>query len=405
MKVQEVILLIHVLAFSTSHWVCVQSAPIVITRTTLRNCISGFVAGEVTSCCPPDINLNGPIVDFIPRRDRIRNPRLRVRKALQCLSGHELETYTQKLQRGYKLMRALPQDDPRSLFQQNEIHCAYGSGAFMQDGIPGNLTVDIHSNWHFLPWHRMFVYFHEKILQKLLNDHKFSLHFWNFDNGVNANETDSYGEHRHGPRGCFKAGHFFPPLYNDNSSSTFHVNRSIRPFIPNLPVDLSLRNRNEPPLRFADVAVPRNREVMQRAMAAGTIPRDFFGIDIKVGTTRSIPLSDGGSLEFLPHNSVHRWIAGSSSSSATATKDPVFYTFHANVDRLWHVWEKLGMNRTAPADPDWLGAQFLFWDENKVLRRIKIGDCLNIEDFGYTYEPVNDANWMDSANSPDTSPP
>ncbi|KAG6557724.1 hypothetical protein Mapa_000489 [Marchantia paleacea] len=132
----------------------VQSAPIKITRETFKTCSRGQWAGIPADCCPPK-KIDGPIIDFSPPKLDPSKP-LRVRKALQCLSGKELRTYTKKLQKGYRLMRSLPDTDPRSYVRQYGIHCAYATGSFIQDG-SNNLTIDIHIGWYFHPWHRAYV--------------------------------------------------------------------------------------------------------------------------------------------------------------------------------------------------------------------------------------------------------
>ncbi|KAL2652676.1 hypothetical protein R1flu_020804 [Riccia fluitans] len=315
----------------------VQAAPIKVTLDTLRNCTNGSIAGRPAICCPgAEIDLTNvpPVVDFIPKRDRLGGHR--VRKALQCLSGEELEVYTQKLTKAYDLMRALPPSDPRSLHQQGIIHCAYGTGSFVQDGLSAvnNFTIDIHFSWLFLPWHRMFVYFHERILQKLLDDPTFTLHFWNFDNGLDG--TKSYSAQGHN-EGCFKPGHLFPEIYNNISSSTFEPDRSNRTLVPGIPVDLAFPvpaplPDNAPPVP-AEEAVPRNREVMHKAMERGNVSRHFFGITFKYGDPRPEPLVGGGSLEFFPHNSMHTWVGGLMRVPPTATFDPIFYPAHENIER------------------------------------------------------------------------
>ncbi|KAL3694758.1 hypothetical protein R1sor_008409 [Riccia sorocarpa] len=387
-----VVLFINVMQSGISE---VQGAPVRITLQTLQNCRNGSTFSRTTSCCPaPDVDLNVPVVDFVPKRHGV----CRVRKALQCLSGEELRIYTEKLTTAYEIMRNLPASDPRSLMQQGRIHCAYCTGSFTHDGLSAaaNFTIDIHFNWLFLPWHRTFVYFHERILQKLLNDETFSLHFWNFDNGADAtNSTQVETE------GCFKPGHFVPRIYNNNSTSTFDSNRSNRTLVPYIVADLSIPGAEFFPLipvRVADEAVPRNREAMRIGMERGTIPRDFFGVTFKYGDVRIVNVTSAGSLEFQPHSSMHRWIGGGILLPGTAAFDPMFYTFHANFDRLWHIWMETGDNRKLqPTDPDWLDAEFLFWDENQVLRRVKVRDTLSIGDLGYSYEKVNDAFWMEGA--------
>ncbi|OAE31511.1 hypothetical protein AXG93_3890s1000 [Marchantia polymorpha subsp. ruderalis] len=350
------------------------AAPITITRETFRACRPGSWAGIPSDCCPPKV-IDGPIVDFRPKYDASKP--LRVRKALQCLSGHELQTYLRKLEKGYVLMRALPDSDPRSFKRQNAIHCAYGTGSFLQDGST-NLTIDVHLNWLFLPWHRMFVYFHERILQKLLGDPEFSLHFWNFDNSVTATP-------RHGSRGCYKAGHFVPPMYNDPSKATFEANRSFMTFEPNRPWTCRSTSRKE--FHF-----------QRPSLRSPTVPSR----NKRAGTEKSCTAVGAGTIELVPHNTLHAWIGGWMLQPITAPIDPLFYPFHANMERLWSVWRKLGYGNDDPTDPDWLNATFLFWDENSVMRRVRVRDFLDLNALGYRYEKVNDASWIFFDNS--TSP-
>jgi tyrosinase len=44
------------------------------------------------------------------------------------------------------------------------------------------------------------------------------------------------------------------------------------------------------------------------------------------------------SLEAI-HDSVHVWVGGSMSAIPTAPADPIFWMHHANIDRLWSVWQ------------------------------------------------------------------
>ena len=46
------------------------------------------------------------------------------------------------------------------------------------------------------------------------------------------------------------------------------------------------------------------------------------------------------SMEGNPHGSAHVSFGGSISSIGTATRDPLFFLLHCNVDRLWAVWQK-----------------------------------------------------------------
>ena len=39
------------------------------------------------------------------------------------------------------------------------------------------------------------------------------------------------------------------------------------------------------------------------------------------------------------HNGVHDWVGGTMSDLLTAPADPIFWMHHANIDRLWAVWQ------------------------------------------------------------------
>ncbi|KAL2634381.1 hypothetical protein R1flu_005860 [Riccia fluitans] len=147
-------------------------------------------------CCPSVPSK--PIVDFKPVYNS-SNP-LRVKRALQCLDEQEFAVYKERLETAYTLLAALPEDDPRTMENQALLHCACSAGTLPN----GNGRLDIHSGWLFQPWHRWFLYFHERILQHVLGDPTFTLHFWNWDNDGTLVDGHS--------KGCLKAGKSFLPF-------------------------------------------------------------------------------------------------------------------------------------------------------------------------------------------------
>lgn len=68
-----------------------------------------------------------------------------------------------------------------------------------------------------------------------------------------------------------------------------------------------------------------------------------------------------GNLEQNPHNLTHVYVGGSVSDTVyglmadpgLAALDPIFYLHHANIDRMWAVWNS-DSSRTNPSDPNWL---------------------------------------------------
>jgi tyrosinase len=85
--------------------------------------------------------------------------------------------------------------------------------------------------------------------------------------------------------------------------------------------------------------------------------------------------ADGASLR--AHNHVHDWVGGVMSDPLSSPRDPVFWLHHAEVDRLWHIWQT-----THPdAAPPLTGADSVMdpWPET-------YGDLVAIQDLGYAYE-------------------
>ncbi len=53
---------------------------------------------------------------------------------------------------------------------------------------------------------------------------------------------------------------------------------------------------------------------------------------------------------------------------STVGGDPLFYLHHANLDRIWESWNRLG--HTNPTDPKYLNRKFCIWRQERQARRI-----------------------------------
>lgn len=51
-----------------------------------------------------------------------------------------------------------------------------------------------------------------------------------------------------------------------------------------------------------------------------------------------------------PHNGLHIWVGGDMASVPTAAYDPVFWMHHANVDRIWAMWQQERPDAAIPSD-------------------------------------------------------
>ncbi|KAI5055145.1 hypothetical protein GOP47_0030503 [Adiantum capillus-veneris] len=284
------------------------------------------------------------------------------------------EAYTKKYAKAYELMRGLPSDDPRSLTQQASMHCAMCLGAYFQRGTSAILHV--HYSWLFFPWHRWYLYFHERILARLLGDPTFALPFWDWDNQVKGN--------------------YIPVFYMDERSALYDAYRDPHHAPPALmPLSGNFDLTND------SMIILENLETMNEQVVATEEAGNFMGGPFRLGDI--YPSIDaqrealGGTLDNGAHGMVHRWVGDPSlpdnmdmGSFALTARDPIFYSHHANVDRIWDIWRTSlpGGPRKVFTDPDFLNTSFYFYDENADLVKVKICDCLDNEKLGISYAKV-----------------
>ncbi|CDP22269.1 unnamed protein product [Coffea canephora] len=269
-------------------------------------------------------------------------------------------------------MKALPADDPRNFTQQANVHCAYCNGAYIQSG--SDQEIQVHNSWLFFPFHRWYLYFYERILGKLIGDPSFGLPFWNWDN---------------------IGGMTLPSIFQDQSSALYNQNRN-QSHLPPTVVDLGYNGTDTD---ATDIErIKNNLAIMYRQMVTNsTTAKDFFGKEYRAGDA---PSPGAGSIEAIPHIPIHRWVGDPRQPNGedmgnfySAGRDIVFYSHHANVDRMWTIWQQLGGKRKEVPDPDWLNSSFIFYDENAQPVCVKVGDCFSNDKMGYIYQKV-DIPWV-----------
>ncbi|KAF2303387.1 hypothetical protein GH714_017747 [Hevea brasiliensis] len=149
-----------------------------------------------------------------------------------------------------------------------------------------------------------------------------------------------------------------------------------------------------------------NLSIMYRQMVSnGKTAKLFLGSSYRAGDE---PDPGIGSIENIPHNTVHVWTGDNTQPNFedmgdfySAARDPIFFSHHSNIDRMWTIWKTLGGKRTEFTDPDWLDATFLFYDENANLVRVKVRDCIDHKKMRYAYQEV-DIPWLKSKPTPRT---
>ena len=274
----------------------------------------------IDPCAPPAHGAPRPFVrDCRP---------VRPRQIANRLSAAEVS----QLKAAYQAMRALDTsdpNDPRGFKHQANIHCFHCAGA---------TSNQMHFTWSFFAWHRAYLYFHERILGKLIGNANFRLPFWGWDTS---------------PYRTLPTPYVTP---NDATNPLFNPTRQLTP-------GTSL------PSSFDD-------QLMSDTLGIAT-SAEF------VGTA-----TDSGVPEGSPHGEPHVYTGGDMGFFASAAKDPVFYAHHATLDKMWSDWNKSSSTHTNPIDAAFLNLTFSFFDENKVWRSIKASQVVDHErSLRYVYEP------------------
>ncbi|KAI3835066.1 hypothetical protein MKX03_020360 [Papaver bracteatum] len=324
--------------------------------------------GETVKCCPSYKTAN--MVDFTPPSS---GDRLRIRKPAHKYNSDDIA----KFEAAIAKMKALPDNHPWSFKQQAAIHCTYCNGAF--DQLNTTTELQVHQSWYFLPWHRYYLYFWERILGKFIGDDTFAIPYWNWDS---------------------REGMSFPKMYQKSTSPLYDEARNTDHY--NKLMDYGCPMKEEDCYRKKpDELITYNLARILKTFQGDNlkIPSLFMGNETRAGEESA----GGGSLEQLLHNGIHSWVGQPNSpyhdmgNFVTASRDPVFFAHHGNVDRMWYIYTQLRMSSgetgTFKYESDWLDSAFVFYDENHQVVKVKVKNCLTPESLGYTYDSSETHEW------------
>lgn len=240
-------------------------------------------------------------------------------------------------------MKSRKPSDPLSWFYQAAIHGVTDDAinkAAAQDPNVANVFKkrywnqcphDGENSANFLPWHRAYTYYFERILRMHTEDDTFSLPYWNYTENGNRKFPKEFGiQHLDGnPNNNSEAN--INPLFL--ASRDFYFTSYEHPFATGLPL-----------VELSDSAVDTS------------LPMDcpvFFGETEREGLGGGIADEDPstrGLLESYPHDQIHRavggivtsptgdQVVGAMAAPPTAGFDPIFSIHHSNIDRLWALW-------------------------------------------------------------------
>lgn len=200
-----------------------------------------------------------------------------------------------------------------------------------------------HGTGAFLTWHRMYLYYFEKVLQAAAGDQTLRLPYWDYNRSASLPPA------------------FLPPTYLDSGLS--HAN----------------------PLYAADRRLALSRG---RAMAAETV-------EIEAPFQAKDYNAFNGLIEGTPHGAVHCAIGsqgcgtGLMGHPASAALDPIFYLHHANIDRLYECWMSPDPTRREPGAETIQDQAYSFPDGTGVIRKRAVADMVRVSQLDYGYSRMD----------------
>lgn len=212
-------------------------------------------------------------------------------------------TASDPILRGYRraiaAMRALPDENPCSWFYQAAIHGTTD---------PRNLTAwnTCHTDPQFFwAWHRMYLYWFERIVRKYSGMYDWAIPYWDWANSAERS---------------------LPATFRESTSLLFDSTRN------------ATVNGGNPLSTGLGTSVANAMTLL-----------DYFNAQSSVNG---------------PHGSVHGAIGGNMGFVNSAAQDPIFWVHHAQVDRLWNLWLAQGGGRSSPVgDTSWKASTYTFFDE------------------------------------------
>lgn len=248
------------------------------------------------------------------------------RRNVDTLSASELAA----LRDGYRQMQAI--NDNRGFNYMSGLH-----------GVPGFYCY--HGSPLFFPWHRAYLYTFDQYLRDRVSST--TLTWWDWTSDLS---------HASG----------VPAAFSDATDPAGQPN-------PLLTSYMNVPSAN-PPLARNTVRFPGDPTQLPQ-------PSD-------VDTVTSVPdfLDFSDQVEQI-HNFIHGWTGGMGTQNgqrvggdmgviATAAFDPVFYSHHCMIDRIWYLWQiKNGMN-SIPGN---------LLDQALEPFGLKVSDVLDITHLGYQY--------------------
>jgi N-acetylneuraminic acid mutarotase len=193
-----------------------------------------------------------------------------------------------------------------------------------------------YQQWYFLPWHRLMLAQFEGVIREVLHDEEFTLPYWN---PITGNPDDL----------------IVPAVFRKPGSSLYNGTR------------------------WFWVNAGERIDTLYRDWINLDALNEKFYIDSPTGNLGFNPRLDQN-----PHFFTHFALGGDMAEFSTVGGDPIFYLHHANIDRLWESWNRLG--NTNPTDPAYLEREFSYGDRSGKRVDLPVSAADRTASLGYEYD-------------------
>jgi hypothetical protein len=247
-----------------------------------------------------------------------------VRQSIAALSAAQVAS----LRKGIQVMMSRPSSDPTSFAFQANIHGTYTAASTPEETLSWNNCE--HGSYYFLSWHRMYLYFFDRILRAAAKDPELVLPYWNWTDSAQRTLPLPFRQPAAASNPLYIAAPGRPQALNDGTA-----------------------NLGAGTVAYSGAFADTHFDSPTGSGAS-------FGGQIASPTQFNNP---HGEFESQPHDVVHVALGGLMTDPDTAAEDPIFWLHHANIDRMWNRWIAQGGGRSDAADAAWRNTQFTFYDE------------------------------------------
>jgi Common central domain of tyrosinase/Polyphenol oxidase middle domain len=195
-----------------------------------------------------------------------------------------------------------------------------------------------HGTPWFFAWHRLYLYYFEKVLQKAADDPNLHLPYWDYTDPANLAMPAAY----------------VPATYTDAQGH------------------LELNALNEP-RRTPGWNTPGGNMLDAMATNINDALKDKMFFD--TATTTGFQNDIEGNIHGYVHCTVVPCPGPDMGAVGYSANDPIFWAHHANIDRMWDCWTSLGNQN--PTNPQYLAKKFSFVDADGNLVTNSVADLFN----------------------------